>query len=1854
MIVAQQVGEGAVELNIEDVSTAGVAAKGAASAVDDEVPAVVDEPSIPSPLPPTQTPPPSQDIPSTSQVQPTLPLSLIAQPPAPEHQPQPSQDADISMDLLQNLLDICTTLTRRRIITDMDADKDVTLKDVVAVAKDVQDAKIEESSDDVDIEPAELQEVVEVVTTGKLITEVVTAASATTTVAVPTLTTAPSAARRRKGVNEAYARELEAELNKNIDWDEVIDHVQRKEKEDNAVKRYQALKRKPQTKAPARKNMMIYLRNVAGFKMDYFKGMTYDDIRPIFEKKFNFNVAFLQKTKEQMDEEDSRALKRLSETQEDKAAKKQKLDEEVPVVDYEIYIENNKPYYKIKRADDSHQIYLSFLSMLRNFNREDLEVLWQLVKERLAFTKPKNFLDDFLLTTLKAMFKKRNIQAQIWKNQRSVHGLAKVKSWKLLESRGVQIITFTTTQLILLVEKKYPLTTFTLDQMLNNIVRRRYALSSNANCKLIGSVGVKGPTDLPFKITCDASDYAVGAVLRQRKTKHFQPIHYASKTMTDARAHYTTTEKELLAVVYAFEKFWPYLVLLKTIVYTEHSTLKYLLTKQDVKLRLLWWILLLQEFDVIIHDKKGAENLAADHLSRLENPHQDELKKKDITETFPLETLGLIAFRGDSSTPWFADIANYHARNFIVKGMSRRVHNQEAVDILTTCHNGPTGGYHGANFTDNPELTIRRRSRTDPTLLNNSEMAAERPGDLPVPDLRTMEELCQPSLNGRCGGTFMKRHPEECYDHVENMTAHHNDWDTSAQCITLNCETCGGPLSFFDFPATISQTQNFMLREPIKNQNKNQGNHNPQGNNQGRNQFFQGSNQGQNQPPAYQASAYPALVYQALFHQPQIPQPQVVTTNEFTNLIKVNDAILKNMQTNMTSLTNLNLELKNMFSQFMKMNTALSSGSGTLPGNTITNPKEDLKSITTRRGTAYPGPTIPITSPSPVVEREADVTKGQVHHANNGSTEDVQPLVVPKESLILNSKPVISLIIEPVASLVSAPRPNQRPSIPYLSRLQDQKLRDKAHDQREKFFQIFKDLNFNISFADALILMPKFGPSIKSLLTNKDKLCELARTPLNEHCSAVLLKKFPKKLGDPSKFLILCDFPEMAEFLALADLGASINLMPLSVWNKLPLPDLSPTYMTLELTDHLISRPVRVADDVYEIFFKTGRALIGLFEGELTLHVGKEAITFNLDQTSRYSANYNAMTANRIDVIDMACEEYSQEILGFSNMISSRNPTPYYDLIISTTSSSLTLFRNSYFLLEEVDAFLALEDDPTLSEVDQSYLDSEGDILLLEAFLNTDPSLPPLNQGNYMPEVRKKLKLVEAKSEKSLIDEPPEDMTFELMCDTSDFAIGAVLGHSQEKHFRPIHYVSKTMTEAESNYTTTKKEMLSVVYAFEKFRSYLIMNKSIVYTDHSALKYLFAKKDFKLRLLRWVLLLQEFTFKVTDTKGAENLAADHLFRVENPHKNVLDPKEINESFLLETLNFFSTRGNSSTPWSRTDPTLLNNSEMAAERPGDLLVLDLRTMEEFCQPSLNGRGGLIAPIAIQTMNLGLKNNMIQQVHNSCQFHGLSGDDANKHLDKFLHVTQSIKVNGVTNDAIHLYLFPQSLTIHATACHKAHKCITNFHQRPDESLFEAWEHYKLSIDRCPNHNMLPVTQIDTFYNGLTSRHRDTIKAAAGGTFMKRSPEECYDPIENMTDHHNNWDTSAQRSESLISITSSSDTEIAAPIAEMVEINTNLIRVLQVNQQVKAVTLNYETCGGPHSFSDFPTTVGQTQNVYVTRAYQGIGRPMRNRDYAAWDGGKGTWGGQATGFGTVSVCVRVQERAGEGVVLLARKVV
>nr|GEZ42183.1 reverse transcriptase domain-containing protein [Tanacetum cinerariifolium] len=245
-----------------------------------------------------------------------------------------------------------------------------------------------------------------------------------------------------------------------------------------------------------------------------------------------------------------------------------------------------------------------------------------------------------------------------------------------------------------------------------------------------------------------------------------------------------------------------------------------------------------------------------------------------------------------------------------------------------------------------------------------------------------------------------------------------------------------------------------------------------------------------------------------------------------------------------------------------------------------------------------------------VVERETEETTDKKQSNFQGSTAHIQPSVTP--------------IPEP-----DVPKTLPKPNIPYPSRLNDQKLREKATNQMEKFFQIFQDLHFDISFADALILMSKFASTIKSLLTNKDKLFELAKLPLNENCSAMLLKKLPEKLGDPGKFLIPCDFPGMDVCHALADHSASINIMPLSIWKKLSLPELIPTRMTLDLADRSITRPKGVAEDVFvkvgkfhfptdfvvvdfkadprvllilgRSFLRTGRALIDVYGEEITL-----------------------------------------------------------------------------------------------------------------------------------------------------------------------------------------------------------------------------------------------------------------------------------------------------------------------------------------------------------------------------------------------------------------------------------------------------------------------------------------------------------------------------------------------------------------------------------------------------------------------------------------------------------------------------
>nr|GEU79337.1 hypothetical protein [Tanacetum cinerariifolium] len=542
LVVGENVEEGIAAEQVQDDVDVAAAQEGVTAAIEEDV----QEQSIPLPTPPPQPP---QDLPSTSSVQPTPPLS-----------PQPQlQAADFPLGLLQTALDTCAVLTRRieqlesakmsqaleisklkkrvkrleksnkvkvlklrrlkkvvtsqrintlddtimedvsnqgRMIDELDRDKGVAFTAEKEEERKTEEAKNSAGDDQVKGRQAEIYQIdmghpLKVLKVVAAASKSVSAASITIPAAEPQVPAAtptavlskdkgkrimveepkPMKKKQQVEMDEEYARKLHEELNQDIDWDVAIDHVKQMAKEDPYVQR-----------------------------LDYFKGMSYDDIRPIFEAKFNTNLEFLLKLKEHIEEEERRAIESINETPAQKVAKRRKLNEEVaelnkhlkivpdkddnvfteatllarkvPVVDYSIIFLNKKPHYKIVKADGTHQLYISFLTLLKNFDRDDLESLWSIVKERFSTTKPDNFTDDFLLTTLRAMFEEVDDQAQIWKNQRTVYGQARVKSWKLLESCGVHIVTLSTIQLILLVEKKYLLSRYTLDQMLNAVKLR--------------------------------------------------------------------------------------------------------------------------------------------------------------------------------------------------------------------------------------------------------------------------------------------------------------------------------------------------------------------------------------------------------------------------------------------------------------------------------------------------------------------------------------------------------------------------------------------------------------------------------------------------------------------------------------------------------------------------------------------------------------------------------------------------------------------------------------------------------------------------------------------------------------------------------------------------------------------------------------------------------------------------------------------------------------------------------------------------------------------------------------------------------------------------------------------------------------------------------------------------------------------------------------------------------------------------------------------------------------------------------------------------------------------------------------
>nr|GEW11145.1 reverse transcriptase domain-containing protein [Tanacetum cinerariifolium] len=456
---------------------------------------------------------------------------------------------------------------------------------------------------------------------------------------------------------------------------------------------------------------------------------------------------------------------------------------------------------------------------------------------------------------------------------------------------------------------------------------------------------------------------------------------------------------------------------------------------------------------------------------------------------------------------------------------------------------------------------------------------------------------------------------------------------------------------------------------------------------------------------------------------------------------KLRNEMKNSIQASMSDQTN---ELKNMMASFFQMNTASTSGSGPLPSNTITKPKGELNAITTQSGIVFYGPFVPMPPPFINPKEDERVDETLIDPKLDEFTIKVPPSIVQKPKHPSQRNVVVHQ------------RDPLYPNIPYPSRMHKQKQQEKDEVQIHKFWQMFKQLHVNITLADALILISKYQKMLKALLSNKDKLLELANTPLNENCLAIILKKLPEKLGDHGKFLILCSFSEL-KCKALADLGASINLMPLSIWKNLGLPELISTRMTLELTNRAICTPVGIARDVFvsigkfafpadfvivdyesdpkdplifgRPFLRTARALIDVHGEEMILRDGHERLTLNMrHDTSSYSNQPKKESINMINIYDDLCEDFLKDLFATNhlrdmvliekliNLDYTKDLPPPHNinpLSDSTTSSSPN------HLLEEFADELALIPFPPVND-DLSF-DIESDLKEIEYFFNHDP-----------------------------------------------------------------------------------------------------------------------------------------------------------------------------------------------------------------------------------------------------------------------------------------------------------------------------------------------------------------------------------------------------------------------------------------------------------------------------------------------------------------------------------------------------
>ncbi|GJS53337.1 reverse transcriptase domain-containing protein [Tanacetum coccineum] len=502
------------------------------------------------------------------------------------------------------------------------------------------------------------------------------------------------------------------------------------------------------------------------------------------------------------------------------------------------------------------------------------------------------------------------------------------------------------------------------------------------------------------------------------------------------------------------------------------------------------------------------------------------------------------------------------------------------------------------------------------------------------------------------------------------------------------------------------------------NVQNNQGNQNHyQGNNFNSNQTRGGNFNQNHQGAVFQPPTNQTPVYQIPPYQAPTPQIQGVSKTDFENYVKANDAVLKNVQNQGQNLQNQMANVTSLLTSLCDnfKNSASTSNSGTLPSQTVTNPRQQINAITTRSGKTLEGPSTPLV-PTPVISipqkepvQNPETSTEKVQNPNLENTAHVPSSEGEEDSIFIEiPKPKAKKTVN------LDPNPNSYPSkLPYPERMKVRE-NDKPSAQHSRFLKMFKQLRLEIGLKDALVEMPKFNKWLSSLLRNKEKLEEIAITTVNAECSAIIMNKVPEKLEDPGKFLIPCALQELKRTSALADSGASINLLPHSIYKKLELEALTPTRMTLELANRSISHPMGIAEDVVvrvdgftfladfvvvnfepdprvpiilgRPFLRTAKALIDLYEEKLTLRVGKDELVYYADKSEK---NKEKNFVHAISVIDFSKDD------PFSGSTTTHSDDPSPSSSPVKTSDNFVKFADE---LAPLDSLPPGNDDSTLKK----------------------------------------------------------------------------------------------------------------------------------------------------------------------------------------------------------------------------------------------------------------------------------------------------------------------------------------------------------------------------------------------------------------------------------------------------------------------------------------------------------------------------------------------------------------------------